>query len=330
MLEEIGLSYKVHPVNILQGDQFDPEYLKKNPNNKVPTIVDPLGPDGTLVSVGSWVRTSRLRCQHLTPAYDCAGKPFTVFESGAILLYLGEKADRFLGGPPGSAVRHTVVQWLMFQMASVGPMFGQCGYFRNYARGSEEELRHGRERYGNETARIYRVLEKRLAASAFLGGDDYSVADMAVFPWIQPFMHGTDLSQFPALKRWFELIQERPAVRRAYQLLASDCKIGDRSEQIHANLFDKQRIVGTKELIPEPKPSTRGPAQEAHEEAAAGVRALPKIELWYTPIANHVHAGPGSLSSSDPNPKPKTTNPKPQTPNPKPSALSPALRYTCM
>jgi len=122
-----------------QGDQFAEEYLKINPNNKVPTIIDNQSADGM---------------------------PMSVFESGAILLYLGEKVDRFLGGPAGSRSRHTVTQWLMFQMASVGPMFGQCGYFRNYARGSEEELRHGRERYGNETLRIYRVMEKRLRCLA--------------------------------------------------------------------------------------------------------------------------------------------------------------------
>ena len=117
MLEESGLPYRVNPVNILRGDQFDPAYLELNPNNKVPTIVDPAGPEGV---------------------------PFTVFESGAILLYLGEKVDAFLGGKPGSAARHECVQWLMFQMASVGPMFGQCGYFRNYARGSDEELRYAK------------------------------------------------------------------------------------------------------------------------------------------------------------------------------------------
>ena len=113
-------------------------------------------------------------------------------------------------------------------------MFGQTGYWRNYARGDDTELRHGRERYGNETLRIYRVLDKRLAAAPFLAGSDYSVADMAVYPWIQPFMHleeaQRDLADFPHVRQWYERIKARPAVQRAYELLAKDCKIGDRSD----------------------------------------------------------------------------------------------------
>jgi len=253
MFEECGLPYKVHPVNILQGEQFDEAYLRLNPNNKVPTIVDPKGPDG---------------------------EPFTVFESGAILLYLGEKADRFLGGPPGSAARHTVTQWLMFQMASVGPMFGQCGYFRKYARGSDEELRHGRERYSNEAHRIYRVLEKRLGAVPFLAGEDYSVADMAVYPWIQPDMHGIDLQTYPNVLRWYEAIKARPAVQQAYKLLAEDCKVGDRSDSTHKNLFERQKDVGR----------TNGASSDPPAAPAGSAAAAPDIELWYTPIANHVHA----------------------------------------
>ena len=253
MLEECGMRFNVHPTNILAGEQFDPAYLEKNPNNKVPTVVDHDGPDGT---------------------------PFTVFESGAILLYLGEKADSFLGGPPGSAARHLVVQWLMFQMASVGPMFGQTGYWRNYARGDDTELRHGRERYGNETLRIYRVLDKRLAAAPFLAGSDYSVADMAVYPWIQPFMHleeaQRDLADFPHVRQWYERIKARPAVQRAYELLAKDCKIGDRSDATHLNLFEKQKSVGV--------------SAAAVPQRSTDARALPNIELWYTPIDNHVHA----------------------------------------
>eukprot|EP00933_Yihiella_yeosuensis_P027354 TRINITY_DN21237_c0_g1_i4.p1 TRINITY_DN21237_c0_g1~~TRINITY_DN21237_c0_g1_i4.p1 ORF type:complete len:480 (+),score=77.82 TRINITY_DN21237_c0_g1_i4:153-1592(+) len=245
-LEEMGLPYKVCPINILKGEQFDPEYLKKNPNNKIPTIVDPSGPDG---------------------------EPFTVFESGAILLYLGEKIDKFLGGKPGSSGRHTVTQWLMFQMASIGPMFGQCGYFRKYARGTDEELRHGRERYFNEANRIYRVMEKRLSSVPYLAGEEYSVADMATYPWIQPDMHGIDLDLYPSVKRWYETIKVRPAVQRAYKLLASDCKIGDRSDETHKNLFDRQKQVG-----------------RASGEEPAAKRIKTNIQLWISPIKNHVHA----------------------------------------
>lgn len=251
MLEECELPFKVCPTNILQGDQFKEDYIKLNPNNKVPTITDPDGPDG---------------------------KPYTVFESGAILLYLGEKVDTFLGGKAGSAERHTVTQWLMFQMASVGPMFGQCGYFRKYARGTDEELRHGRERYSNEVARIYRVMDKRLAAVPYLAGQEYTVADMATYPWIQPDMHGVDLDIYPYVKQWYETVKARPAVQRAYQLLATDCKIGDRSDTTHTNLFERQKQVGKEMIEPDAK------------------RSKNMMQLWVTPIANHVHAVEAVLS----------------------------------
>lgn len=247
MLEECGLQYKTCPVDIFNGAQFEPSYLALNPNNKVPTIVDPCGPDG---------------------------KPYTVFESGAILLYLAEKASRFASGDSGAA-RHTVTQWLMFQMAGVGPMFGQWGYFNKYARGSADDLRHGKERYRNETHRLYRVMEKRLSEAKFFAGEEYSIADMAIFPWIQPGMHDIDLDQYPHVKVWYELIKARPAVKRAYELLADKCKLGDRSDATHTNMFGSRQLeVG----------------KSSESEPATKRANLGKLQLWYTPIANHVHA----------------------------------------
>ena len=174
-------------------------------------------------------------------------------------------------------------------------MFGQCGYFRNYARGTDEELRHGRDRYGNETARIYRVLEQRLSASPYIAGPDYSIADMATYPWIQPYMHGTDLADYPNIKRWFDAVKGRPAVRRAYALLAEDCKIGDKSDETHANLFEKQQSVGVREQgranddEDGETVATAGAASVASSAiggrdgpgAAVPRRDVPDIELWY-------------------------------------------------
>jgi len=150
------------------------------------------------------------------------------------------------------------------------------------------DARHGRERYGNETQRIYRVLEKRLSSLQYLAGAEYTVADMAVFPWIQPFMHGTDLADYPHLRRWYESVKARPAVQRAYELLAEDCKIGDKSDSTHENLFDKQRSVG---MMPVgEKEGGGGRAEGDARKPWARKPVLHKLDLWYTPIANHVHA----------------------------------------
>ncbi len=188
MLEETGLPYKVTAVDINVGDQFKPEFLKISPNNKIPAIVDRDGPDG---------------------------KPYPVFESGAILLYLADKTGRFMPRPV--AERYTVVQWLMFQMGGIGPMLGQAHHFRKYA---PEPIPYAIERYTNEAKRLYGVLDKRLGDSEYLAGD-YSIADMAVFPWLRPHKNqGQDLADFPNVKRWFEAIAARPAVERGLAVLA--------------------------------------------------------------------------------------------------------------
>jgi GSH-dependent disulfide-bond oxidoreductase len=184
-LEEAGLDYQIHPVNIGAGDQFKPEFLKFSPNNRMPAIIDRAPADG--------------------------GKAISIFESGAILLYLAEKAGRFL--PQDTRARFGVLQWLMWQMGGLGPMAGQNGHFNVYA---PEKIDYAINRYVSETNRLYGVLDRRLEGRAFIAGD-YSIADMACYPWIVPHeAHKQDLSHFPNLKRWFEAIAARPATVRAY------------------------------------------------------------------------------------------------------------------
>ena len=188
MLEELGLKYNVHAINIGAGDQFKPDYLKLNPNNKMPTIVDTEGPNG---------------------------KPFTVFESGAILIYLAEKSGKFM--PKDPAGRSTVIQWVMFQMGSIGPMFGQAHHFRNYA---PEKIQYAIDRYTNEAGRIYGVVDRRLKEVEYLAGD-YSIADMAAYPWmLAPERKGQNADDFPNVKRWLDAIGKRPAVERGMKVLA--------------------------------------------------------------------------------------------------------------
>ncbi|HET7478729.1 MAG TPA: glutathione S-transferase N-terminal domain-containing protein [Rubrobacteraceae bacterium] len=183
-LEEAGLPYNVKPINIAAGDQFEPEFLKISPNNKMPAIVDPEGPDG---------------------------EPISLFESGAILIYLAEKTGRFF--PQSPRDRYLVLQWLMFQMGGVGPMLGQTHHFRNYA---PDEIPYAIERYTNEAARLYGVMDERLSEAEFFAGGEYTIADMAVYPWVVPYENqGQDMDDFPNLKRWFEAVGSRPAVRRA-------------------------------------------------------------------------------------------------------------------
>ena len=185
-LEETGLPYRIVPVNIGKGDQFTPEFLKIGPNNRMPAIVDTEPKDG--------------------------GAPISVFESGAILEYLGDKTGRFF--PAEARVRSEVRQWLFWQMGGLGPMAGQNHHFAIYA---PEKLPYAINRYVNETNRLYGVLNKRLADRPFVAGE-YSIADMASYPWIVPYKNqGQDLADFPHLKRWFEAIQSRPAVIRAYE-----------------------------------------------------------------------------------------------------------------
>ena len=182
MLEECGLPYRVHPVNIGKGEQFRPEFLAINPNNRIPAIVDPEGLEG---------------------------KPLKLFESGAILIYLGEKTGKFI--PRDPRTRIICLQWLMFQMGGVGPMFGQAHHF---IRNAKEQVPYGIQRYTEETRRLYGVLQTRLSEAAFLA-DDYSIADIATYPWVARHeWHKVDLADFPAVKHWFDTIAARPAVAR--------------------------------------------------------------------------------------------------------------------
>ena len=187
MLEETGLPYKTIPIDINKGDQFDPAFLKISPNNKMPAMVDPDGP---------------------------GGKPYAMFESGAILMYLAEKTGKFM--PAETAARYRVIQWLMFQMGGVGPMLGQAHHFRQYA---PEKIAYAVDRYTREAGRLYGVLDRRLGQAEYLAGD-YSIADIATFPWIRPYeRQGQKLDDFPNLKRWFAAIDARPAVKRGLDVL---------------------------------------------------------------------------------------------------------------
>lgn len=182
MLEECALPYRVHPVNIGKGEQFTPEFLALNPNNRIPAIVDSEGPDG---------------------------KPLPLFESGAILIYLAEKTGKLV--PKSPRGRLVCLQWLMFQMGGVGPMFGQAHHF---IRNAGEQVPYAIQRYSEETRRLYGVLQKRLSEAEYLAGE-YSIADIATFPWVARFeWHKVDLAEFPAVKRWFDTIAARPAVAK--------------------------------------------------------------------------------------------------------------------
>jgi GST-like protein len=205
MLEEVGLEYRVHPININEGDQFDPEFLAISPNNKMPAIVDQDGPDG---------------------------KPYSLFESGAILMYLADKTGQLM--PTDMAGRYHVVQWLMFQMGSIGPLLGQTHHFRVYA---PEPIPYAVDRYTREAGRLYGVMDRRLAESEFLAGE-YSIADIACFPWLRrPERQGQRHEDFPNLKRWFDTIAARPAVQRGVEVLAEHQRTGPISAQARENLF---------------------------------------------------------------------------------------------
>ena len=181
MLEEIEVPYEVHPVNLSQNDQMKPEYLAINPNNKIPAIVDTVGP---------------------------GGRPFTLFESGAILMYLAEKSGKLW--PQDMRKRYEVIQWLMFQMGGVGPMFGQANYFFRL----QEKVSYAIERFRKEALRLYNVLDKELGRREYLAGE-YSIADIATYPWVwRHEVHRVTLEEFPNVKRWFDAIAGRPAVKR--------------------------------------------------------------------------------------------------------------------
>jgi GST-like protein len=185
-LEEAGLDYTIRPVDISAGDQFKPEFLAFSPNNRMPAIIDRVPADG--------------------------GEPVTVFESGAILLYLAEKTGRFLPTDPRG--RKTVVEWLFWQVGGLGPMAGQNHHFGIYA---PEKLPYAIDRYVKETNRLYGVLDRRLAGRQFIAGDDYTIADMACYPWVVPWKRQQqNLDDFANLRRWFDTVRERPATMRAY------------------------------------------------------------------------------------------------------------------
>jgi len=189
MLEECGLPYKATPINIGTGEQFNPDFLAISPNNKIPALTDPDGPDG---------------------------QPISLFESGAILVYLASKTGQFL--PRSDREKYEVLQWLMFQMGGVGPMLGQNHHFRLYA---PEKLPYAIDRYTNEAHRLYGVIDRRLASSAWLGGPEYSIADIATWPWLRNWKNqGVELSDYPHLKAWYEAIEARPAVQRGVKVLA--------------------------------------------------------------------------------------------------------------
>jgi GST-like protein len=189
LLEELGLEYNVVPIHIGKGEQFNPDFLKISPNNKIPALVDQEAADG---------------------------KPLALFESGAIMMYLAEKAGfRFM--PAGLRQRYDVVQWLMFQMGGIGPMLGQAHHFRRYAK---EQIPYAIERYTDEATRLYRVLDKRLGEAEYLAGE-YSIADMAVYPWLRPHKwQGQDVAAWPNLQRWYGAVRARPAVQRGLAVMA--------------------------------------------------------------------------------------------------------------
>ena len=212
MLEELGLPYKVVPVNIWAGDQFKPEFLAITPNHRIPAIVDPDGP---------------------------GGRPLFLFESGAILIYLSEKCGGKLM-PADPVGRYTCLQWLMFQMGGVGPMFGQYNHFANY---HEEKLAYPVQRYTNEVRRLHRVLEKRLSESTYLAGPEYSIADIATFPWIRnPERRGIDFDEHPALKRWHDAIAARPAVQRGVAVLSEHQSRGAMTQEERDNMFGAKQF----------------------------------------------------------------------------------------
>ena len=207
MLEEcgfrLGRDWEAIPVNIGTGDQFKPEFLKISPNNKIPALVDPHGPDG---------------------------KPISLFESGAILLYLAAKTGKFL--PKTDRQRYDVLQWLMFQMGGVGPMLGQAHHFRIYA---PEKIEYAVNRYTDEAKRLYGVMDRQLAIHKFMAGNQYTIADIAIFPWLRSWQNqGIDWADFPHVKNWFDKIAARPAVMRGVEVLASLRKplTGDKEREV--------------------------------------------------------------------------------------------------
>jgi GSH-dependent disulfide-bond oxidoreductase len=209
MLEECELPYQVHPVHIGRGDQFAPEFLAISPNNRIPAIVDNDGP---------------------------GGQPLSLCESGAILIYLAEKTGRFL--PTCGPGRYTALQWLMFQMSSVGPIFGQCYHFRT---DSEERIPYAINRFTNEARKLYAVMDRHLSTNEYLGGQEYSIADMAIFPWVHGIeKQGHDPSLYPNVVSWWERIRARPAVRRGVKVLSE-------YRQLQMNAAEREVLFGDRQ-----------------------------------------------------------------------------------
>ncbi len=212
MLEESGIPYKVHPINIGAGEQFAPEFLRISPNNKMPAMVDPDGP---------------------------GGKPLSMFESGAMLVYLASKSGRFL--PEDLAKKWSTLSWLMFQMGGVGPMLGQAHHFLGYA---PEKIPYAMDRYRNEANRLYGVIDRRLGESEYIACDEYTIADMAIVPWLRfPERQGVNVDEYPRLKKWRDAILERPAVKRALEILAERRRAGPHTDKEREILFGKTQYA---------------------------------------------------------------------------------------
>lgn len=209
-LEEFGLSYRVRSINILKGEQHDPAFVAISPNNRVPAIVDSAGPNGG---------------------------PHAVFESGAIFMYLVQKTGLFWPADPCQQSRE--IQWLFFQCANIGPMFGQCGHFRGYA---DEQVPYAIKRYSGEVQRLYALVDRELAGKEFITGDAYGIADMATYPWMhakQQALHGVDVTRFPHIMRWITAVEARPAVQRGMSLMAEDLKVGNPTEEARRAFFNR-------------------------------------------------------------------------------------------
>jgi GST-like protein len=209
-LEEFGIDYTVKPINILKGEQHDPAFVAISPNNRVPAIVDHDGP---------------------------GGEPLAVFESGAIFLYLAEKTGKF--SPSDPAERSRVIQWLFFQNANIGPMFGQNGYFRGYA---AEDVAHAKERYWNATHRLYGLIDRELAKKPYIAGEAYSIADMSTYPWMdarQQKLHGIDIAEFPHVAEWHARVGERPAVQRGMNVMVDVMKVGNPTDEARKAMFGR-------------------------------------------------------------------------------------------
>jgi len=211
LLEELGLPYKVVPVAIGKGEQFKPEFLAITPNHRIPAMVDPDGP---------------------------GGKPIQLFESGAIMIYLAEKTGKLIPADPHD--RYICLQWVMFQMGGVGPMFGQFGHFNLYA---PEKIPYAIERYQNEVLRLHRVLDKRLAEAEWLAGSEYSIADIITYPWLRfPERRNVTMTDFPNVKRWFDAIDSRPAVQRGCAVLAENVRTTPITDEEREVMFGKKQF----------------------------------------------------------------------------------------